>query len=108
LINKIVYHNHFIDNNDYIYFKYLIDAHLVLAIIIYMEKNKEQLEKEREELIRQIEAIESSSNYGDDIDSYDEEADEAEDYATQKAKGSELRARLVEVEEALARLSNKE
>jgi hypothetical protein len=69
-----------------------------------MDKTKSELEEEREELIKQIELIEKPADYGSDTDSLETETDESEEFATQGAKGSELRARLVEVDEALTKI----
>ncbi len=69
---------------------------------------KEKLEEQKQALIGQLEAEDKPENFGSDVDSLDEEANEAQEFANQQAIGQTLRDRISEIDSALNKiLSNK-
>ena len=67
-------------------------------------KYKNQLEKEREKLLTAIKAEEKPPDFGSDIDSYEEEAEEAEEFSTQVAIAETLRKRVNQIDLALNKI----
>ncbi|MEK9173003.1 MAG: TraR/DksA C4-type zinc finger protein [Patescibacteria group bacterium] len=65
------------------------------------KKYEQRLEQEREKLLREIQDHEKAVDLGNDIDSEEEEADEAEETGNQLAISRALRDRLNEIDEAL-------
>ncbi len=71
-----------------------------------IKKSKEVLEKEVEELRKKIKDIETHEpDSGDDVDHFDEEADEATDYAANLGKIEAYKERLEEAEEELRKMA---
>lgn len=68
------------------------------------EEIKRVLEKTEQELQEEISRLKNPVNMGDDIDSYDEEADEAEEYSGNLGQAEALRRRLDHVKLALAKI----
>ncbi len=71
-----------------------------------VKKYGEKLEEERDKLLREIQDHEKAVDLGNDIDSEEEEADEAEETGNQLAISRALRDRLTEIDEALESIQN--
>lgn len=69
------------------------------------EELKTKLEDTQAELQKEIEELSSPVDMGDDIDSYDEEADEAEEFSANMGAADSLKRRLSSVELALAKMA---
>jgi RNA polymerase-binding transcription factor DksA len=65
---------------------------------------RKKLEKEKAELLKELEKMERPKDYGDDTEDEAEEAEEAEEFATGLAKGRVLRERISEIDAELAKL----
>lgn len=70
-----------------------------------LEKFKNKLEEEKRGLISEIERLKKIADFGDDIDSLDEEADETEEYGNQLAVAQDLKNRLVDIDSALLKIN---
>ncbi|SRR5258708_2177687 len=68
------------------------------------EEFKKHLEKERTDLLKQLSVDEKPADFGDDVDDFDEETNEAEAFANQSAEGQVLKDRLSEIDIALAKI----
>lgn len=66
-----------------------------------IKKYQDRLNEEKERLVREVSEHEQVVDLGNDIDSEEEEADEAEETGNQLAISRALRDRLAEIEEAL-------
>lgn len=66
-----------------------------------IKKYEQKLKSERERLAREVQDHEKAVDLGNDIDSEEEEADEAEEAGNQLAISRALRDRLNEIDEAL-------
>jgi DnaK suppressor protein len=69
-------------------------------------KYKQLLEAERKKLLQEIEVEEKSTEFGDDIDALDTEADEAEERSNVLAIQYALKERIGHIDEALSRMEN--
>ncbi|MEZ4156636.1 MAG: TraR/DksA C4-type zinc finger protein [Candidatus Paceibacterota bacterium] len=69
-----------------------------------IEKAKARLEELRAELEKDIDYLESPVDYGDDIDSGDEEADEAEEFSANAGQALDVHARHEAVVTALSKI----
>jgi len=69
-----------------------------------MEKYKNKLEKERANLLKELGKETRPEDFGSDIDHYDEEADEAEEFSNQLAIGQSLKERISEIDHALSKI----
>lgn len=69
------------------------------------EKTKLKLEEERARLLKMVEKYEKPTDFGSDVDHFDEEADEAEELANQIGISEALRERISEIDSALLKLS---
>lgn len=69
-----------------------------------LETIKNELEDEKAALEVKIDTLEQGEDFGSDIDSLEEEADESTEWQNQSSAAQELRARLADVEFALARI----
>lgn len=67
---------------------------------------REKLLSEKEDLLTRIEQTSNPAEFGDDIDGFDEEADEAEEFSNQISQAEALRARVQEIEVALAKFAD--
>jgi len=67
-------------------------------------EHKLKLEKERVMLLAEIKRSEKPVDFGADVDSFDEETDEAEEVGNQLAVAQDLKNRLGEVEIALGKI----
>lgn len=67
---------------------------------------RDVLEKLQQELIRGIEKHDAPTDFGDDVDSLEEEGYEAEEQGTTLGVGETMRERLNEIDFALERLEN--
>ncbi|KKW45542.1 MAG: hypothetical protein A3A43_02050 [Candidatus Liptonbacteria bacterium RIFCSPLOWO2_01_FULL_56_20] len=79
----------------------------VPAGVFPAEKNlayRKKLEQEKKRLIKAIKTAEKPENFGNDTDAFDEEADEAEAFASGMAISQTLRDRVNEIDLALARI----
>ncbi|MCL4437566.1 hypothetical protein M1513_00810 [Patescibacteria group bacterium] len=78
--------------------------------MIKEEKIKEyqkKLEEEKARLLAEIKKGESEEDYGDDVDHFDEETDEAEETATQGGIDYDLKKRISEIDLALDDIAEK-
>ena len=67
-----------------------------------IKKSKQELEKEAEELRADIKKLkENEPDFGDDVDQFEEEADEANAYSTNLGKIEAFKRRLEEIEDEL-------
>jgi RNA polymerase-binding transcription factor DksA len=71
-----------------------------------LTKHKESLEKERLLLLEEIKKSEKPSNFGDDVDGFDEKTDETEDFSNKLAEAGDLKMRLEEIDVALSKIRN--
>lgn len=62
------------------------------------------LEAEKKELEKKLAGLNSPVNMGDDIDSYDEEADEATEYSANQGMVQTLKRQYHRVQDALAKI----
>ena len=69
-----------------------------------LETIKNELEDEQAALEVKIDALEQGEDFGSDIDSLEEEADESTEWQNQSSAAQELRARLADIEAALRRI----
>lgn len=69
-----------------------------------LQELKEQLEKTAGELEAQIKSEKKTPEYGSDVDSFDEEADEAEEQGKKYGVQQVLKERLENVEKALDKI----
>ncbi|HVO28945.1 MAG TPA: transcriptional regulator [Candidatus Paceibacterota bacterium] len=67
---------------------------------------KTALEKERSLVLSEIKQSEKPVDFGDDVDHFEEESDEAEEMGNQLAIAQDLKKRLNEIEAALAKIQN--
>jgi RNA polymerase-binding transcription factor DksA len=66
-----------------------------------IKEYKERLEKEKRRLVKELKEAETPESFGRDVDSFDEEADEAEEFTTHLATGQLIRDRINEIDSAL-------
>jgi DnaK suppressor protein len=71
-----------------------------------IEKYKNKLKQERKMLLAEIRESEKPSTFGTDIDSGDEETDEAEELSNQLAIAHDLKNRLSEIDIALGKIQS--
>src|SRR5581483_862566 len=79
----------------------------VLITFMTKEKNEEfkkKLEQERKLVLAEIKESEKPSTFGNDIDSGDEDTDEAEEFSNQLAIAHDLKNRLSEIDIALGKV----
>ena len=69
-----------------------------------IEIYKKLLESQREELMREIKDDEKPQDFGDDVDSFEEEANEAEAFSANIALGYTHRMRLENINVALSKI----
>ena len=67
---------------------------------------KKQLEEEKKEIEEQLKKLEKMPDFGNDIDSLEEEADETEEYGNQMAVAHTFKKRLADIETALEKIKN--
>ncbi len=72
-----------------------------------IEAYKKRLEMEKGELEEKIKAHQKPTNFGDDVDSYDEEKNEAEQFSNDLAIAQTFITRVNEIQDALDRIENK-
>jgi DnaK suppressor protein len=65
---------------------------------------KAQLEKTKTELEAELKKLNEPVDMGDDIDSFDEETDEATEYSANQGMAQTLKARYHRVQDALAKI----
>lgn len=70
----------------------------------HIEKIKDELEDEKAMLEVKIDTLEQGEDFGSDIDSLEEEADESEAWGNQTAASQVLRARLADIDLALEKI----
>jgi len=68
-----------------------------------IEKYKKKLEKERLLLLGELKETEKPTDFGDDVDHFEEETEEGEAASNQAAVGSTLKSRLDEIDVALSK-----
>jgi len=71
-------------------------------------RTKEELEKEKDEIETQLKRYEKVPDFGDDIDSFEEETEEAEQYSAQLGIRQAFKERLEEIETELRKFNTKE
>lgn len=69
-----------------------------------VQKFKERLEKEKTELEKEVKKLKVVADFGDDIDSLDEEADESEEYGNQLALAQTFKERIADIDLALDKM----
>lgn len=69
-----------------------------------IENYKKKLEQERKLVLAEIKESEKPSTFGADVDSGDEETDEAEELNNQLAIANDLKNRLAEIDIALSKI----
>src|SRR5690348_15353316 len=69
-------------------------------------KFKTALEKERAALLQELAKESRPENFGNDVDDFTEETDEAESFANRVAAGQALKDRVSEIDIALGKISN--
>lgn len=69
-----------------------------------IQKLEAQLAKDKEKLWKEIQQLESPTDFGDDIDHGDEEADEDEELENTSSAADELRERLADIEDAINKI----
>lgn len=74
----------------------------------HLSKFKNQLEEEKKELLEEIEKLSKVPEFGDDVDSGEEEADESEEYGNQLSIAQSYRERLADIDSALDKIRNGE
>lgn len=66
---------------------------------------KEHLERERARLLKEIGEESRPTDFGSDVDGFDQEADEAEEFGSQLAVAQTLKTRVEKINLALARIA---
>lgn len=69
-----------------------------------VQKYKDRLQKEKEKLLAEVKTDASMLDFGDDVDSGDEEADETEEKGNKLAVEQVLKKRVAEIDFALERI----
>jgi DnaK suppressor protein len=72
-----------------------------------IEKYKNQLENDRQEIMKGIEKEEKVEDFGSDVDDFSEETDEAEAMSNHLAIAQTLKNRVNEIDHALNKIQNK-
>jgi len=67
---------------------------------------EEKLKKTQEELEKELKTLKGVPEMGSDVDSFDEETDEAEEYSTNLGIKQVLKERLIAVREALDKIKS--
>ena len=68
------------------------------------KKSKQELEQEAQTLKDEIKKLQiNEPDFGDDVDAFDEEADEAEEFSTDLGKIKAYKERLEEIEDELGK-----
>ncbi len=65
---------------------------------------KNQLERNKKDLEKRLKKLQLVPDFGSDIDSFDEETDESEEFANQLALSQDLKNHLVNIELALKKI----
>jgi len=69
-----------------------------------VEDYRKKLEAEKSRLMEEIKKDERPEDFGDDVDSFDEEADEAEEYANKLSMSQAVKDRVNEIDSALNKI----
>ena len=69
------------------------------------DQYKIELEEEKKKLLKSLAAAEKPEDFGDDIDDADEEKNESESFGNQLAMARIIKARVNEIDAALARIA---
>lgn len=69
-----------------------------------IEKYKEELLVKQRELLEEAKRLEQVTDFGDDVDSLEEESDEDEEYGNQLSVAGAVKNRLADIEMALERI----
>lgn len=72
------------------------------AVLAY----KTKLESEKRRLLKEIEGLSGTLDFGSDIDHGDEEADEAEEFQNELGVAASLKTRVNEIDAALGRIAS--
>jgi len=70
-----------------------------------IEEYKNKLEAKKGELLEEVKKDETPEDFGSDVDSYEEEASEAEEFSEKVALGQEHKEQVSEIDAALERIS---
>lgn len=68
---------------------------------------KKQLEKNRKIILQKIERLQKMPDFGNDVDSGDEESDETEEFGTQLSIAQTYKERLADIDIALRKIDKK-
>ena len=71
-----------------------------------MKEYKNKLEEKKKELENKIAELKQIPEFGDDVDSLEEETNESQEYVNQLSKLQEYKERFLKVERALEKISN--
>lgn len=71
-----------------------------------LQQLKNKLEEEKNDILTELKRHESMPDFGSDIDSLEEEADESAEYVNQLALVQTLKNRLADIEFALKKINN--
>ena len=66
-----------------------------------IEQYKKELGNKKGQLLKELKELETPKNFGGDVDGFDEESDEAEEFSTQMATSQIIREQINEVDSAL-------
>ncbi|MEK7062270.1 MAG: TraR/DksA C4-type zinc finger protein [Patescibacteria group bacterium] len=72
-----------------------------------INKFKQKLEKEKQDILKELETHKGVVDFGSDVDP-DEETDESEEYSNEMSISQTLKERLSDIESALEKISNGE
>jgi DnaK suppressor protein len=75
--------------------------------IKFLSQFKNWLQKNRKEILRKIKKLSRVPDFGSDVDSGEEEADESEEFANQLAIAQTYRERLADINSALNKIEKK-
>jgi DnaK suppressor protein len=73
----------------------------------FLTQFKKWLEKHRKEIEKKLKKFRKVPDFGDDVDSGDEEADETEEFGAQLAIAQKYKEHLADIDEALRKIEKK-
>ena len=71
-----------------------------------LKEYEEKLKKEKQDIEEELKSMKEVPEMGTDVDAFDTETDEAEEYSNQLAVKSPLKERLLEIQDALDKIEN--
>lgn len=69
-----------------------------------LEKFKNKLEEEKKSIVSKLKRLTKIPEFGSDVDSFDEETDESEEYGNQLAVAQDFKNRMTDIESALIKI----